>query len=133
MKSPILAILIAAPLMLGACEEVKKTTVVAPEGTTVTTTPGATVTTPEGTVKTPSTVTVTPPTVPSAAPVGRQDTCGAAAYQPLIGQTNPAIKVATGVAYRQVKSGDPVTMDLNLERLNFEYDKSGKLLSVTCG
>lgn len=85
----------------------------------------------------PAVVVVTPPnpapTGPSAAPKGRQDTCGAADYQALIGQKSPAISVPAGQAFRQYRTGDPVTMDLSLERLNFEYDRTGKLISVTCG
>ena len=61
------------------------------------------------------------------------DSCGAAAYAGLIGQTNPTIKVAEGTPYRTYRSGDPVTSDFSLKRLNFDYDRSGKLLRVTCG
>ena len=31
------------------------------------------------------------------------------------------------------RTGDPVTMDFAPKRLNFEYDRSGKLIRVTCG
>ena len=55
------------------------------------------------------------------------------AYAGLVGQTNPTIKVAEGTPYRTYRAGDPVTSDFSLKRLNFEYDRSGKLLRVTCG
>ena len=61
------------------------------------------------------------------------DSCGAAAYAGLVGQTNPSIRVAEGTPYRSYRTGDPVTSDFALKRLNFEYDRSGKLLRVTCG
>ena len=61
------------------------------------------------------------------------DSCGAATYAELVGQTNPTIRVAEGTPYRTYRTGDPVTSDFALTRLNFEYDRSGKLLRVTCG
>ena len=61
------------------------------------------------------------------------DSCGAAAYAGLVGQTNPSIRVAEGTPYRTYRTGDRVTADFSLKRLNFEYDRSGKLLRVSCG
>lgn len=61
------------------------------------------------------------------------DTCGAAAYAELVGQTNPTIHVAEGTPYRSYRTGDPVTSDFALKRLNFEYDRSGRLIRVSCG
>ena len=61
------------------------------------------------------------------------DTCGAARYQTLIGQTGPALMLPGDAVYRVFKTGDPVTSDFNAARLNFETDKRGKLLHVTCG
>nr|WP_246185030.1 I78 family peptidase inhibitor [Paracoccus aestuariivivens] len=61
------------------------------------------------------------------------DTCGANNYVPLIGQTAPVISVPANAAYRKYTTGDPVTMDYNSKRLNFEHDKSGKLVRVSCG
>ncbi|HRM74320.1 MAG TPA: I78 family peptidase inhibitor [Paracoccus sp. (in: a-proteobacteria)] len=61
------------------------------------------------------------------------DSCGAAAYAGLVGQTNPTIRVAEGTPYRTYRTGDPVTSDFALKRLNFEYDRAGKLIRVTCG
>ena len=66
--------------------------------------------------------------VPSAA-----TQCIADQYQQYVGQQSPAITVAAGTEYRHYRTGDPVTRDLNPTRLNFEYDRSGRLVSVTCG
>ncbi len=63
-----------------------------------------------------------------------EDTCGAAALQGLVGQDRA---VLSGMRFAQVlrvyEEGQPVTMDLNPERLNIQYSKSGKIQSVTCG
>ncbi|HWL56706.1 MAG TPA: I78 family peptidase inhibitor [Paracoccus sp. (in: a-proteobacteria)] len=61
------------------------------------------------------------------------DTCGANRFQDLIGQTAPTITVPANAPYRSYRTGDPVTMDFNMKRLNFEHDKSGKLVRVSCG
>lgn len=61
------------------------------------------------------------------------DTCGMARYAPLVGQVSPKISVPAGVAVRQYKTGDPVTLDLNPRRINFEYDRSARLVAVSCG
>ena len=61
------------------------------------------------------------------------DTCGAAAYQRYVGQQNPAITVPPGTISRSYRTGDPVTMDLNENRINFEYDRQGVLVKVSCG
>ena len=61
------------------------------------------------------------------------DACGAAAYQQYVGQKSPAISLPAGTNFRHYRSGDPVTMDFAPARLNFEYDRSGTLVKVTCG
>lgn len=71
-----------------------------------------------------------PPPEP-AAPA--DDSCGAARYLPLVGQTGVTISIPADQAYRSYKTGDPVTMDFNPNRLNFEHDKTGKLVRVSCG
>ncbi|MDT1061332.1 I78 family peptidase inhibitor [Paracoccus sp. CPCC 101403] len=73
----------------------------------------------------------TEPVAP-AGPIA-DDTCGANNFQALIGQTAPTITVPANTAYRSYRTGDPVTMDFNMKRLNFEHDKSGKLVRVSCG
>ncbi len=61
------------------------------------------------------------------------DSCGATAYQQYVGQKSPAISLPAGTNFRHYRSGDPVTMDFAPARLNFEYDRSGTLVKVTCG
>lgn len=68
------------------------------------------------------------PVVPAA------DTCGAGPLQDLVGQDRA---VLSGMRFVQVlrvyEEGQPVTMDLNPDRLNIQYSKRGKIQSVTCG
>lgn len=63
-----------------------------------------------------------------------EDSCGATALQDLVGQDRA---VLSGMRFAQVlrvyEEGQPVTMDLNPERLNIQYSKRGKIQSVTCG
>lgn len=59
--------------------------------------------------------------------------CNAAAYEQFVGQHSPQITVPAGTEIRHYRSGDPVTMDFNPDRLNFEYDRSGRLVRVKCG
>lgn len=61
------------------------------------------------------------------------DECGAAAYQQYVGQKSPAISLPAGSDFRHYLTGAPVTMDMRPARLNFEYDRSGTLVKVTCG
>lgn len=75
-----------------------------------------------------------PPTTTVIVPVVTTgDTCGAARYQSLIGQTGPSLMLPGDAVYRVYKKGDPITMDMQPARLNFETDARGKLLRVTCG
>ena len=73
-----------------------------------------------------------PATTTVVVPPGATE-CLAAEYQQYVGQTSPAITLPTGTNYRHYRTGDPVTKDLDPTRLNFEYDRSGRLVSVTCG
>lgn len=73
-----------------------------------------------------------PPEAVAPLPVANDD-CGANAYLPLIGKKGPNILVPANQAYRSYKTGDPVTMDFNANRLNFEHDRTGKLVRVSCG
>lgn len=59
--------------------------------------------------------------------------CLASDYQQYVGQQSPAITLPAGTEYRHYRTGDAVTLDANPARLNFEYDRSGRLVSVTCG
>lgn len=72
----------------------------------------------------PPTVIVTP-----AAPAA----CTADDYARFVGQKSPAITVPAGVEVRHYRTGDPVTMDYKSTRLNFEYDRAGRLVRVSCG
>lgn len=72
----------------------------------------------------PSTTVVVPPATTQ---------CLASQYQQYVGQQSPAITLPAGTEYRHYRTGDPVTKDLNPTRLNFEYDRGGRLVSVTCG
>ena len=96
MKLAMTAALLAAPLLLAACETDR-----------------------------------TPAAEPEVTPVA--DACGASNFKGLIGQTSPQISVPAGTEHRSYRTGDPVTMDLNPMRVNFEYDRTGKLVAVTCG
>ncbi|MDN3713985.1 I78 family peptidase inhibitor [Paracoccus cavernae] len=64
---------------------------------------------------------------------GGPDACGAARYAGLVGQTSPQISVPAGTVHRSMRDGDPVTLDLQPARINFLYDRSGKLIKVSCG
>lgn len=66
-------------------------------------------------------------------PAPPDDSCGARAYLPLIGQKSPAITIPPNTPYRSYRSGDPVTMDYNPRRLNFEHDRAGRLVRASCG
>lgn len=61
------------------------------------------------------------------------DTCGATTYQTYVGQQSPAINLPAGTTFRHYRTGDPITMDLASGRINFEYDRTGKLIKVSCG
>lgn len=61
------------------------------------------------------------------------DTCGATTYQSYVGQQSPQISLPAGTVFRHHRSGDPVDADRASGRINFEYDRSGKLVRVSCG
>lgn len=71
-----------------------------------------------------TTVIVTPPV---------NTVCIADQFQQFVGQKSPAISVPAGTEVRDYRTGDPVTKDLNPARVNFEYDRTGKLVKVSCG
>ncbi len=62
------------------------------------------------------------------------DTCGAAAYRPLIGQDvsmfSPAGRPGPS---RIIRPGQVVTMDYDPERLNVQLDDDDRIVSVSCG
>ena len=61
------------------------------------------------------------------------DECGASTYQQYVGQKSPGISMPPGTEFRHYRSGAPITMDYSATRVNFEYDRSGKLVKVSCG
>lgn len=61
------------------------------------------------------------------------DPCGAENYQQFVGEKSPAISLPAGTMFRHYRSGDPITMDMAPTRLNFEYDRTGTLVKVSCG
>ena len=71
-----------------------------------------------------TTVVVTPPV---------RTACIADQFQQFVGQRSPAITVPAGTEVRHYRTGDPVTMDNVASRVNFEYDRSGTLVKVSCG
>lgn len=97
MKFAMTAAILAAPLLLAACETDGTPVVVETEVTPV------------------------------------MDACGASNFKGLIGQVSPQITLPAGTVHRSYRTGDPITMDLNPMRVNFEYDRTGKLIAVNCG
>ena len=61
------------------------------------------------------------------------DSCNASAYQQYVGQKSPDIRLPSGTIVRDYRTGDPITMDMSPARINFEYDRSGTLVKVSCG
>ncbi|WP_195759855.1 I78 family peptidase inhibitor [Paracoccus sp. S-4012] len=61
------------------------------------------------------------------------DACNSAAYQQFVGQRSPGITLPPGTDVRHYRTGDAVTMDYSAERINFEYDRRGVLVRVSCG
>lgn len=104
----LLPLMLSAPLFLAACDQADTPRADMSEGTN-------------------------PLAGASLAADGSVDSCGANRYADLVGQTNPSISVPEGTTYRAYGPGDPVTRDFRLDRINFEYDRGGKLLRVSCG
>ena len=69
---------------------------------------------------------------PPASPT--EDTCGAAAFQDLVGQdVSPVFATTFTTPIRVIRPGEAVTMDFSAERLNFRVDGDEVVQSVTCG
>ena len=62
------------------------------------------------------------------------DTCGAARYAHLIGRpVTEAPPPGSDPNYRVAATDDPLTMDLNPQRVNIFYDRSsGRIVGVRC-
>ncbi len=67
-------------------------------------------------------------------PASPPEACAAAAYRDYIGRPASSLDgVRFSQPVRVIGPGDAVTMDFNPRRLNFKYDGSGTIYSVTCG
>ena len=63
-----------------------------------------------------------------------EDACGASAYQNLVGAPAAAAENASAPGpVRTFRSGQPITMDYRLDRLNFELDERDRIIRVFCG
>lgn len=72
--------------------------------------------------------------VSSAAVDPEMDRCGAAEYQPYVGKPLAAIEsLRFEHAVRAIPYNSAVTMDFNLNRINFMGDKQGNISQVYCG
>ena len=65
------------------------------------------------------------------APAG-PDTCGAAAYASLVGQDAPSALIVPQPK-RVYRIGDPITMDLNPQRINVQLNDQNVIAAITCG
>jgi hypothetical protein len=72
----------------------------------------------------------------AAIPAGAQDTdtCGAAGFQGLVGQTEEiAGLLELDRPLRIIPPDSMVTMDFRPDRINFEIDAEGRIAVVRCG
>jgi hypothetical protein len=66
--------------------------------------------------------------------VDADDTCGAAQYQSYVGKPLSALQgVQVPGQVRTIPYNSAVTMDFNMQRLNFLGDKDDKITRVYCG
>lgn len=76
------------------------------------------------------------PALPAAValPQAGPDLCDAGSHASLTGQDGTALeRVLLLGQVRVIRPGDPVTMDLRPERINFEIGPDGRILQVFCG
>jgi hypothetical protein len=60
--------------------------------------------------------------------------CGADGMQNLVGQDKAVFAAMTfPMGTRIIEPGMPVTADFSAERLNFDLDKTGRIVRVWCG
>ena len=72
--------------------------------------------------------------LPSAAVDPEMDRCGASEYQQYVGKPLTAIEsLRFDHAVRAIPYHSAVTMDFNLNRINFMGDKQGNISQVYCG
>lgn len=62
-------------------------------------------------------------------------TCGAETLQGLVGQREEVLAAMTfeASAVRVIRPGQAVTMDYSPRRINFELDRTGRIVRVFCG
>jgi hypothetical protein len=62
------------------------------------------------------------------------DTCGAAGFRGLVGQSGQIARMLElDQPVRVIPPGTAVTMDFRPERINFELDEDGRIAVVRCG
>ena len=61
------------------------------------------------------------------------DACGASRYQSLIGANIAAVSLPADLNDRIIRPGDIVTMDYNVNRINFRLDEAGRIIAIDCG
>ncbi|MEL7026033.1 MAG: I78 family peptidase inhibitor [Pseudomonadota bacterium] len=60
--------------------------------------------------------------------------CQAADLQELVGQDKSVLETMKFAGpTRFINPGDAVTMDFRLDRLNFDFDETGKITRIWCG
>ncbi|WP_235829683.1 I78 family peptidase inhibitor [Frigidibacter oleivorans] len=63
-----------------------------------------------------------------------EDACGAAGLQQMVGQPASALDTMRfAQPMRVIRPGQAVTMDYNVERLNFAVGEDGRITRVYCG
>ena len=67
------------------------------------------------------------------APPVEGDTCAAASYAGLVGNSIAAVTLPADLNHRVIGPDTAVTMDFNPERLNINVDAQGTIESLTCG
>lgn len=70
---------------------------------------------------------------PALVTASAEDTCGAAAFQQFVGQNSPQISIVTNAPVRHYRSSEAVIQNFDATRINFEYDRRGDLVKVSCG
>ena len=71
--------------------------------------------------------------VAATVPEDDPDACGASGYQSLIGANIAAVSLPADLNDRIIRPGDVVTMDYNVNRINFRLDDTGRIIAIDCG
>lgn len=87
-----------------------------------------------GCMREPEPAPVVLPPIDSGLETREPDSCGAAALEHLIGQTEGMLRtVVLKQTYRVVPVGALVTQEYNAGRVNFYLDDTGRIAQVRCG